>query len=415
MPVFQRTTVRVPHDLKPITTIAKGAESLPARAGLAPEDAKALWLALKALYRTGAYPAIGFCLRRNGRVLFDRAIGHAEGNGPLDSVTAPKRLLTPTTPVCLFSASKAVTAILVHANAAQGGVDLDERVSHYLPKFARAGKSDTTVADVLAHRGGFPSMDVPKAQRQIELLEDWDRVIDLICAAPPARGRRMAYHAITGGFILAEILQRVTGEPIQKTLDEVLRRPLGMTHFTYGLPKTKRAEAAVNSMAGAPVRFPLTTVAERALFVPFADVVRASNTESFKQAVIPAGNIYATADELSRFFQMLLDGGLWQGRRVLDEAAVRRAVRPVGRINFDRTLMIPMRYSEGMMLGARPAGLFGPDTAQAFGHLGFMNILGWADPQRSVSAALLTTGKAILGTHLVALSRLLATISKRCA
>ncbi|GAC1629121.1 MAG: hypothetical protein NVS9B10_19870 [Nevskia sp.] len=167
MPVFQRTTVRVPRDLKPITTIARDAETAAPKAGLANEDAKAIWLALKALYRSGAYPAIGFCLRRNGQVLFDRTIGHAEGQGPGDGAAVPKRLLTPTTPVCLFSASKAVTAVLIHQLAEQGGIDLDQRVSHYLPKFARAGKSDTTVADVLAHRGGFPSMDVPKSQRQL--------------------------------------------------------------------------------------------------------------------------------------------------------------------------------------------------------------------------------------------------------
>lgn len=415
MAVFQRTTIQVPRDLKPITTIARDAEVPAPKAGIANEDAKQIWLALKALYRTGAYPAIGFCLRRNGRILFERTIGHAEGHGPADSPTMPKRLLTPDMPVCLFSASKAVTAVLVHHLAEQGGIDLDQRVSHYIPQFGHAGKRTTTIADVLAHRGGFPTMDVPKAQRQVELLEDWDRVIKLICESPPARGRTMAYHAITGGFILAEVVQRVTGQSIQHSLDTVLRQPLGMKHFTYGLPKPLHAEAAVNYVAGAPVRFPISTVAERALFVPFADVVRASNTDSFKQAVIPAGNIYATAEELSRFFQMLLDGGVWHGRRILAEETVARAVRPVGRMSLDRTLMIPMRYSEGMMLGARPAGLYGPDTAHAFGHLGFMNILGWADPQRSVSAALLTTGKAILGTHLVALSRLLATISTRCA
>jgi len=76
--------------------------------------------------------------------------------------------------------------------------------------------------------------------------------------------------------------------------------------------------------------------------------------------------------------------------------------------------MIPMRYSEGLMLGARPFGLFGPNTAQAYGHLGFMNILGWADPQREIAAALLTTGKAVMGSHLVALSSLLSTLAKRC-
>jgi len=415
MPVFQRTTVQTPRDLKPITTIAHEAEVGAAKAGLADEDAEQIWLGLKALYRTGAYPAIGFCLRRNGQVLFDRTMGHAEGNGPSDAASTPKRLLVPSTPVCLFSASKAVTAILIHQLSEQGGIDLDQRVGHYLPKFGKAGKSDTTISDVLSHRGGFPSMDVAKADRKVELMEDWDRVIDLICAAAPARGRSMAYHAITGGFILAEILQRVTGKSVQTALDETLRKPLGMTHFTYGLPKAIRAEAAVNYAAGSPVRFPLSTVAERALFVPFEEVVRASNTESFKQAVIPAGNIYATADELSRFFQMLLDGGVYEGRRVLKESTVLRAVTPVGRMNLDRTLMIPMRYSEGMMLGARPAGLYGPNTANAFGHLGFMNILGWADPQRSVSAALLTTGKAILGTHLIALAKLLTTISRRCA
>ncbi|MBL6750023.1 MAG: hypothetical protein ISP90_05840 [Nevskia sp.] len=91
-----------------------------------------------------------------------------------------------------------------------------------------------------------------------------------------------------------------------------------------------------------------------------------------------------------------------------------RAIRPVGRWSLDRMLMMPMRFSEGMMLGASPVGLFGPRCAQAFGHLGFMNILGWADPQRGVAAGLLTTGKALLGGHLLPLSRLLATIARRC-
>ncbi len=415
MPFFQRTHVRIPRDLEPVTSIDRAAEVPAPKGGLANEDAKQIWLALEAVYRTGAYPGIAFCLRRNGEILFHRTLGHASGNGPADPADQVKRPLTLATPICLFSASKAVTAVLIHKLAEDGGVDLDARVSHYLPQFARAGKSDTTVADVLAHRGGFPSMQLAKSERRVELLNDWDRIIKLICEAPPARGRNVAYHAITGGFVLAEILQRVTGESIQRYLDRHIRKPLGMQHFSYGLPEALRADAAVNYLAGSPVRFPLTHFAERALFVPFGDVVRASNDQAFMQAVIPAGNIYATAEELSRFFQMLLDGGEYAGKRILKPETVARAVRPVGRINLDRTLMIPMRYSEGMMLGARPVGLFGPDTAQAFGHLGFMNILGWADPARGISAALLTTGKALLGTHLIGLSRFLATLSKRCA
>ena len=73
-----------------------------------------------------------------------------------------------------------------------------------------------------------------------------------------------------------------------------------------------------------------------------------------------------------------------------------------------------MRYSEGFMLGANPVGLYGPMTGQAFGHLGFMNILGWADPSRELSAGLLVTGKAILGGHLLALGQMLGSISWQC-
>lgn len=414
MSASQPMKVRVPRDLHAITTTADDVEQAGPRAGLSSTDTKAIWAALKGLYRSGAHPGVSFCLRRHGEVVFNRSIGHAEGNGPADPPPAPKRLLTPDTPVCLFSASKAVTAVLIHKLAEDGGIDLNQRVSHYLPEFGAAGKQQTTISDVLAHRGGFPTMNLPKPERRVELMEDWDRVIRLICEAPPTSGRQMSYHAITGGFVLAEVLQRVTGEPIAKFLDQHIRKPLKMKHFTYGIAKKHWPDVAINYEAGAPVRFPISTVAERALFVPFPEVVRASNTDSFKTAVIPAGNIFATADETSRFFQMLLDGGVVGGKRILKVETVARIARPVGRMNLDRTLMIPMRYSEGMMLGARPAGLYGPDTADAFGHLGFMNVLGWADPSRHLSAALLTTGKAILGTHLIALSRLLTVISNRC-
>lgn len=415
MPVFQPMKVRVPRDLHTVTTVADDVERDGPRAGLSAADTKAIWSALKGLYRTGAYPGIAFTLRRHGQRVFDRTLGHAEGNGPADPVSAPKRLLTPATPICLFSASKAVTAVLVHKLAEDGSIRLDERVSHYLPAFGQAGKQDTTISDVLAHRGGFPMMKIRAADKKVELMEDWDRVIELICASPPTASRQQAYHAMTGGFILGEIIKRVTGTPITAYLDAEIRKPLKFRHFTYGIAKKHWSDVALNYEAGAPVRFPLSTVAERALFVPFPEVVRASNTGSFKQAVIPAGNIYATADELSRFFQMLLDGGSVNGRQILKPATVARLRRPVGRIGLDRMLMIPLQYSEGMMLGARPASLFGPDTPEAYGHLGFMNILGWADPSRHLSAALLTTGKAILGTHLIALSRLLATINARCA
>ena len=415
MTFFSKYKVRVPATLEGVTAIATVSEQPAGAGGLKADDVEAIWQAVEGLYRSRAYPGISICLRRRGEIVLNRSLGHARGNGPRDAATVPKQPLTPTTPICLFSASKAVTAVLIHKLAEEGAIDLDQRVAHYIPGFGRAGKSATTIADVLAHRGGFPTIELAPHERKVELLNDWDRVVELICKAPPSHTRRMAYHAITGGFILAEILQRVTGDSLQHYLDARIRKPLGLKHFSYGLPKRYRRDVALNYSAGAPVLFPVSKVAERVLLVPFEDVVDASNTEAFMNAVIPAGNLYATADETSRFFQMLLDGGEWQGRRVLERATVARAIKPVGRINFDRSMLIPMRYSEGMMLGVNPAGLYGPFTHNAFGHLGFMNVLGWADPDRDISAAILTTGKAIVGTHLVALAKLLNEICQRCS
>lgn len=389
----------------------RGDEVAPERVGLDVARFGAIDDALRTLYRSGAYPAVSMCLRKRGQVVLHRSYGHARGNGPRDPRSASKSVLELDTPICLFSSSKAITAILVHKLAEEGGIELDAPVARYLPAFAQHGKGRVTVSDVLSHRGGVPSLDVPKSERRVEMLNDWDAVVDLICSARGVLLRPVAYHAITGGFVLGEIIRRVTGASIQTYLDEKIRKPLGMKYFTYGLAPEYRREVAVNYSAGMPVRFPLAPLLERALILPFDDVVAASNTEAFMSAVIPAGNVYATAEELSRFFQMLLDGGLWQGQRVMKAETIARATRPRGRMVPDATLMIPMRYSEGMMLGA-PIGLFGPATTGVFGHLGFMNILGWADPRRQLSGALLVTGKALLGPHLLPWAGLMTSISR---
>lgn len=398
-----------------ITGVDAAAEVSPQAAGLSASAVDSIWGGVEALYRTGAYPAITFCLRRRGEIVLNRSIGYAQGGGPGEPRGPHARHVEPDTPICLFSASKAITAILVHKLAEEGGIDLDARVSHYIPDFVGGGKDRTTISQVLSHRGGFPMFNVAAAEAAPETLLDWQRCIDLICAAPAERGgKRLAYHAITGGFILAEIIQRVTGMAFTDYLDTRLRQPLGMRYFTFGLDRRSRGRVAMNYVAGQPVRFPISVLAKQALSADFRDVVEISNSDYFMDAVVPAGNLYATAEELSRFYQMLLDDGLYEGRQVLAPDTIRRAIKPAVRLRYDHTLKIPMRYSEGMMLGVNPFGLYGPMTGAAYGHLGFMNILGWADPARELSAGLMVTGKAILGGHLLALGQLLSTISWQC-
>ncbi len=400
--------VRVPAgSLAAVTTV--GDEEAPESAGLSQSNIDKITADLEGLYRSGAHPAMSFALRKRGKLVIHRAIGHARGNAPVDSSDARKLLITPETPVCLFSASKAVTAILAHKLAEEGGIELDAPVARYWPAFGRKGKALITVRDILSHRAGIPGLVLEKHDRAVEKLNDWDWICDHIANSRVGRLRMVAYHAITGGFVIGEIIQRVTGKPMTAYHDEKLRQPLGMKHFTFGLPAQHRGAVAENAAAGMPVMFPIAPMLERALIVPFQEVVAASNTDAFMDAVIPAGNIYATAEETGRFFQMLLDGGVYQGRVLLKSETIARAVKPVGYPIPDATLLIPMHYSEGMMVGG-PMSLYGPFTTGAYGHLGFMNILGWADPRRDISCALLVTGKAVLGPHLVPWMKLLATI-----
>jgi CubicO group peptidase (beta-lactamase class C family) len=93
---------------------------------------------------------------------------------------------------------------------------------------------------------------------------------------------------------------------------------------------------------------------------------------------------------------MLRAGGELDGVRVMEPRTIRRAMVERAYREIDLTLGAPMRHASGFMLGAQAVSLFGPDTEQAFGHLGFTNVLGWADPERAVSVGLITSGKPIL-------------------
>lgn len=145
------------------------------------------------------------------------------------------------------------------------------------------------------------------------------------------------------------------------------------------MPEEDIKKVAVNYDTGLPLVFPLSTIAKRALSASWGDVVRISNEPRFMEVIIPAANIVATADEMSQFFQMMLNGGELNGKRIFEPATIQRAVAPADKMWFDGTMVVPMRYSAGMMLGASPLGLWGPFSEAAYGHVGFINIFCWAD------------------------------------
>ena len=399
----------VPSDLSSVTRIAEG-EMDPELLGLTCEDRDAIWGATEALYKTGLYPAITLCIRRHGEVLLNRSIGHQRGNGPGDIGEAV--VATPDMPMCLFSASKAITAMLIHLLEEQGELNVLNPVSFYIPEFGANGKKNITVQQILSHRAGIATFkDIDP-----EVLFDYEEILNILYNAKPTtiHGRELAYHAITGGYVLGELIQRITGESIREFMRKHIQEPLGFKYFNYGLPDEQFGDLARNYVTGLPIVFPVKQFINRVLGASFETAVELSNDPRFYQQIIPAGNIVATADECSRFFQCLLNGGELDGKRIFEAVTVERAIREVSKPEIDRILMVPMRYSAGMMLGNTGWGMFGPATAHAYGHLGLTNNFCWADPERATTVSILTSGNPLAGSHLPRLGMLLNTISKRC-
>ncbi len=389
-------------------------ERHPGEGGLTERDVEEMWDAVKALYRTGLHPAIALCVRRRVAIVLERALGHLRGNAPTDPPDVPRIPIRYDSLFNLYSGSKAITAMLIHLLDERGRIRLDDPVGEYIPEFAQRGKEWVTIRHILTHRAGIPS--VPGRKVDLELLSDPARILDVICKMKPISvpGRRLSYHAFTGGFVLAELVRRVTGRDLRTFYRDELRAPLGFQTFDYGVPRALIDQVAENAFTGAPALPPYTWMLERSLGVDIHEAVRLSNASRFLTAVVPSGYIIGTAEEGSRFFELLLRGGELGGVRVLDPRTIRRAVAEQSYLEVDSFLGVPIRYGMGFMLGSRWFSLYGHDTPRAFGHIGFTTVAAWADPDRDISVCLMTSGKPFITPGQVAWVNVARTIARRC-
>ncbi|HWB36520.1 MAG TPA: serine hydrolase domain-containing protein [Rugosimonospora sp.] len=294
---------------------------------------------------------------RDGVTVLDRAFG-----------CAPDALFYP------FSASKAYTSVLVHRLVERGALDPDEPVAATWPGFGRHGKGAVTVRHVLRHRSGFATAGAPLGEALS--MTDWDRMVRRLELTrlrwPP--GEVPAYRYLAYGFVLGEVLRRVTGRELPALLHDEVLAPLGVHDTFLGLPD----EAW-------PRHVPVRPGAASAVVV-----TAAVNRRSTRAAVIPSAGVSTTARDLAAFYQALLSGGT-----LLRPETLARATRPTSDGEVDRFTRLPVRWSEGFQLGGpRTAGPPSPmgacSSPRAFGHNGSDCCIGWADPDRGLVVAYLT-------------------------
>jgi CubicO group peptidase (beta-lactamase class C family) len=320
---------------------------------------------------------------RHGRLIVDTWSGVAHPDGrPVDGMTLFN----------VYSVSKAVAATAVHVQAERGLLDYEAPIATYWPEFGARGKDRATVRDALTHRTGVPYM--PEGTTP-EAMCDWDRMCDGIAASAPSYpvGGDPAYHSVTFGWILGEIVRRTdpARRPFGRYVEEEIARPLGITDLWFGLPDRCADRVATLRNDNAADKLP----PEDSPFiksVPYAVqlVPEVFSRPDVQRACIPAvGGIYNARSE-ARFWAMLANSGSLDGVRLLssDRVATFPTPRP-GTAPDPVYFGIPMPLSNaGFWLGAEVPLLATVKNPKAICCPGAGGSIGWADPETGVAVAI---------------------------
>jgi CubicO group peptidase (beta-lactamase class C family) len=303
---------------------------------------------------------------------------------------------TAETPVLFWSATKGLSAAcLLHA-CERRGVPLHTRVAELWPDFAQSGKEHVTIAEILSHRAGLAALD-----REASAL-DHDAVSAALAAQTPnwPRGDGHGYHPRTFGYLLDEILRRITGTPLREYWRANFGEPLAIDVW-IGMPeeRVRHASSIFPAKNPPPTGDPFYT----AFFTPGSLTARAftsprglhsvasMNTPEARATPLGAFGGIGTARGLAKFYAMLAGGGALDGRRYFESETL-DAMKTTLSQGRDRILQIETAFSAGFMrdplgaAGRKARANFGPSLT-AFGHPGAGGSHAFADPENRVAFA----------------------------
>lgn len=291
--------------------------------------------------------------------------------------------------VNVYSTTKGMTALCALRLVEEGRLDLDAPVARYWPEFAAAGKEALPVRYLLSHRAGLPAVAKPLPPGS---LFDWECMAGALAEQAPwwTPGEQHGYHAISFGFLVGELVRRITGRSLGTYFREELAEPLGL-EFYIGLPEA--LDPRVAELVQGPVHESegpnlmelifedLESVTSKAFMNPPLDPT-AANSREWRAAEIPAANGHGTAAALARVYAALsLDGDL-DGVHVLSREVIEQA-RTEQSLGKDAILTLVSRF--GLGFGMPPAEEPTGPNFEVFGHAGMGGSYGQADPENRMS------------------------------
>lgn len=297
--------------------------------------------AFEANLANGSDVGASYCATVDGEIVVDLWGGFAD-----EARTRPWRR---DTIINVYSTTKTMTALTALLVADRGELDFDAPVAKYWPEFAANGKQDVKVSHLMSHSAGLSGWKEPITQ---DVLYDWDKATSLLAAQAPfwEPGTAPGYHAITQGYLVGEVVRRVTGKSLGTVFREEIAEPLG-ADFHIGLPASEDARVAelIPPPPGVGIADGVQTELQRNMSHNPGVDVGATRTREWRGAEIPAAGGTGNARSIALVHTILANGGVAKGKRFMSEAGCRKALE-LQIEGQDLILGTPTRYGMGFGL-----------------------------------------------------------------
>jgi CubicO group peptidase (beta-lactamase class C family) len=276
--------------------------------------------------------------------------------------------------VNVYSTTKTMTALCALMLADRGELDFDAPVARYWPEFAANGKDKVKVSHLMAHSAGLSGW---KETITLEDVYDWDKMTSLLAAQAPywEPGTQSGYHALTQGFLVGEVVRRITGRSLGTFFRQEIAEPLG-ADFHIGLPASE--DDRVADLIPPP---PGTAIGDGEQSELVANMSRnpgvnvlETRTRAWRGAEIPAGGGTGNARSIAQVHVILANGGMAQGKRFMSEAGCRKALE----LQIEGTDLIlggPAKFGMGFGLPSAAVPLPNPNTIFWGGYGGSLVII----------------------------------------
>jgi CubicO group peptidase (beta-lactamase class C family) len=315
---------------------------------------------------SGADIGASFCATINGETVVDVWGGYADA--------AKTKPWEKDTIVNVYSTTKTMTALTALLIADRGLLDFDAPVARYWPEFAANGKSRVKVSHLMSHSAGLSGW---KEKITLNDLYDWEKATSLLAAQAPywEPGAKPGYHALTQGYLVGEVVRRITGKSLGTVFQEEIAKPLG-ADFHIGLPASEDGRVAelIPPAPGTGAGDGEQTELQANMSQNPGIDVSATKTRAWRGAEIPAAGGTGNARSIAEIHAILANGGVAKGKRFMSEAGCRKALEL--QIEGEDVIMrVPARFGLGFGLAGGLVPLPNPNSMFWGGYGGSLAII----------------------------------------